>query len=198
MKTIFYIHVVAIAASLFLISCNESRRGNAGFFSEDGDKAAAGSRKDEYDHKKQRDSEFVFETVANQYGEIKLAELAIQRSHTPAIKKLAEQMQTDHSATLNELKMLAQAKAISVPVEETDASKRELEKIADESGTEFDEQWCAQMIDMHEESIEKFEKRLDDTEDSDLKTYIAKTLAVLKDHRESLKRYRGKSDNRNS
>jgi putative membrane protein len=101
-------------------------------------------------------------------------------------------LQTDHTASLNELKTLAQAKAISVPVQEPDASKRKMENIAEESGEEFDEEWCKEMMDMHDENIDRFEKRLDDTEDSELKAFIAKTLPVLKEHHESLRAYNQK------
>jgi putative membrane protein len=94
---------------------------------------------------------------------------------------------TDHTASLNELKTLAQAKAISVPVEEHDASKRKLEDLAEEEEEDFDEAWCKEMIDMHDKSIDKYRKRLDDTEDDELKDYLSKTLPVLEKHHADLK-----------
>jgi putative membrane protein len=42
------------------------------------------------------------------------------------------------------------------------------------------------MIDRHEESINKFEKRMDKTEDPDLKAFITKTLPALRMHLEQL------------
>jgi putative membrane protein len=179
-------HILAIAASLALVSCNESRRGNDSNLNEERNEAAAESNTDKFAGKKQKDADFVYEVVASSYGEIKLAELANQKSRTPEVKKIAEQLVTDHTSSLNELKTLAQAKAISVPVEEADASKRKLENIAEESGREFDEKWCKEMMDLHERDIDRFEKRMDDTEDPELKAFIRKTLAVLKDHHESL------------
>jgi putative membrane protein len=179
--------MLAIAASFTLLSCTDSKRGSDAGFTEGGEEAADVAKTEKHNAKKQRDADFVFETVANQYGEIKLAELAIQRSHSPDVKRLAERLQKDHSASLNELKTLAQTKSISVPVEETEEGKRKLERFADESGVEFDKNWCSEMVRMHEESIDKFEKRSEDTEDADLKTYLRKTVPVLKEHDESLK-----------
>ena len=189
MKKIFYIYSAAIAASLVLAACNDSER-RAGYVRGHASQAAAAQGKPEAEEKKKRDSGFTFETVANQYGEIKLAELAVRRSRTPEIRKLAERIITDHSASLNELKTLAQTRHFAVPVEENDASKKMLEKISHSSATEFDEQWCAQLIGMHDESIGKFQERLNDTADQELKTYIGTILPLLKDHLKSLKRYR--------
>jgi putative membrane protein len=169
-----------------LVSCNESGRGNDSNLNEERNEAAAESNTDKFAGKKQKDADFVYEVVASSYGEIKLAEVANQKSRTPQVKKIAELLLTDHTSSLNELKTLAQAKAISVPVEETDASKRKLENIAEESGEAFDEKWCSEMKDRHEKDIEVFEKRMDDTEDPDLKAFIDKTLPVLKKHHESL------------
>lgn len=184
MKRIY--QVLAIGASLILLGCNGQGVGDSNL-NEEGNEAAEEANTDKFAGKKQRDAEFVYEVVASNYGELKLAELANQRSRTASVKKIAEALVTDHTAALNELKTLAQAKAISVPVQETDAAKRKLEDIADESGEDFDEEWVSEMLEFHEKSIDGFEKRLEDTDDAELKSFITKTLPLLKKHRDSLK-----------
>ena len=181
MKSIY--QILAVAASLTLLSCERSGNSN---LNEERNEAADESNTDKFAGKKQRDADFVFEAVASNYGEVKLAELANQRSRTEQVKEIAQKLLADHTASLNELKTLAQAKAISVPVEETDAAKRKLVNIAEESGKDFDKKWVGEMLDMHEKSIERFEKRLEDTEDAGLKSFINKTLPVLKEHRHHL------------
>lgn len=184
MKRIY--QVLAIGASLVLLGCN-GQGGSDSNLNEERNEAAEEANTGKFAGKKQRDAEFVYEVVATNYGELKLAELANQRSRTASVKKIAEALVTDHSAALNELKTLAQAKAISVPVQETDAAKRKLEDIAEESGDDFDEEWVAEMLDLHEKSIDTFEKRLNDTDDAELKSFISKTLPLLQKHRDSLK-----------
>lgn len=186
MKKIY--HILAIAGSLTLVSCNESRRGNDSNLNEDRNEAAAESNTEMFEGKKQKDADFVYDVVGSSYGEIKLAELANQRSRTGGVKQIAQQLLTDHTASLNELKTLAQAKAISIPVEEPDASKRKLEDMAEEGGSEFDKEWVQEMIELHEKDIDEFEDRLKNTEDAELKAFINKTLPVLKKHHESLQR----------
>ena len=177
---------VMMGAALMMAGCNESRRGNDSNVNETRNEAAAESNADKFEGQTQKDSEFVYEVVASNYSEIKLAELANQKSRNKQVKEVAQTLLTDHTASLNELKILAQAKAISIPVQERDASKRKLENLAEESGEDFDEAWAREMMQAHDEMIEKFEDRLEDTQDAELKGYIEKTLPVLKKHHDAL------------
>jgi len=179
-------------ASLAMVSCNESRRGNDSNVNEDRNEAAAESNDDKFAGKKQRDADFVYDVVESSYGEIKLAELGNQKSRTPEVKRIAQMLLIDHTASLNELKTIAQAKAISIPVEEGNDSKRRLENLAQESVDEFDQTWVKVMMVLHDENVREFESRLDDTSDAELKAFINKTLPVLKKHHQSLEGFNEK------
>lgn len=181
--------MLPILGLLVFAGCNESRRGNDSNVNEPRDEAAAEENKDKFEGKAQRDARFVYEVVSANYAEIKLAELANQKSRSAEVKQIAQQLITDHTASLNELKTLAQAKAIAVPVEETDAGQRVLQDLAEEYDEDFEKQWTREMLDLHEKDIDKFEDRLDDTEDPELKAFINKTLPVLKEHQEHLKTF---------
>lgn len=175
-----------MGTALVLSACNESRRGNDSNLNETRNEAAAESNGGKFEGKTRRDAEFVYEVVESNYGEIKLAELANQRSRNNEVKQIAQTLLNDHTASLNELKTLAQSKAISIPVEERASGKRKLDNLADKSGDEFDKSWCKEMMDLHDGTIKKFEKRLEDSNDAELKAYITKTLSVLRKHHESL------------
>lgn len=180
------IHIIMTCAALALAACNESRRGNDSNVNEPRNEAAAEANEDKFVGETEADAEFTYDVVASNYGEIKLAELANQRSRNKEVKSVAQMLLTDHTAALNELKTIAQAKAISIPVEERETAEKKIDNLADKSGEEFDKDWTNEMLEMHEEGIEKFENRLEDTEDPELKAYISKTLPVLKKHREEL------------
>ena len=183
MKVLFGITMGIV---LLLSACNESRRGNDSNVNETRNEAAAESNTDKFEGKTQRDAEFVYEVIESNYEKIKLAELANQRSRNSEVKQIAQTLLNDLPASLNELKTLAQSKAISIPVKERPSTERKLDNLADKSGYEFNKRWCDEMMDLHEETVEKFEKRLEDTNDADLKAYISKTLPVLRKHHESL------------
>jgi putative membrane protein len=174
--------VMTVASLLATYSCNDVRRDEDSL-----DRAKEANSEKFKEDKAEQDAEFVEEAVASKYAEIKLAEVANQRSRNAEIKKVAELIRTDHSSALNELKTLAQAKAISVPVEETQASKRKMEDFTQQTGNDFDENWCKEMIDLHEDNIDKFENRLEKTDDVELKSWISKTLPALRTHHQKLK-----------
>ena len=172
-----------------MLACNEAKREGDDATNDNKDsKEQADEANDEKfeDNDMENDADFVARTVELNYGEIKFAQLATQNSSNPEVKKMAAMLVTDHTKTLNELKAFASSKSISVPVEEDDEARRKTERFSDEAGKDFDKKWCKEMIDRHEESINKFEKRIDKTEDADLKAWMTKTLPTLKSHRDQL------------
>lgn len=187
MKRIF--RILTVVSLVSMLACNEAKRENDGDAVDNKDsKEQADEANDEKfeDNDMENDADFVARTVELNYGEIKFAQLASQNSSNPEVKKIAAMLVTDHTKTLNELKAFASSKSISVPVEEDDEARRKTERFSDEAGKDFDKKWCKEMIDRHEESINKFEKRIDKTEDADLKAWLTKTLPVLKSHRDQL------------
>jgi putative membrane protein len=99
---------------------------------------------------------------------------------------------------LGELKTFASSKSISIPSEADDEAMRKTKRFSDEAGTDFDKKWCKEMIDRHEETINKFEKRMDKTEDADLKAWLSKTLPTLRSHLQMLEGHHEKIKDTNS
>ena len=175
--------------TLLLAACNESRRGNDSNLNEGRNEAAAEANTGKFSGETQRDAEFVYNVVESNYAEIKLAELGHQRARDPGLKQIAQTILVHHKTSLNDLKTLAQARAISVPVQEAQQARRDLERMADEPDEDFDLVWCERMLDIHNRNIDKFEKRLRHTTDPELERFINTTLAVLREHLSSLKRW---------
>lgn len=181
MKRIF--KIFTLISLVAMLSCNETRREKE----EDSNEAAEEANDDKFkDNDMENDADFVAEVVAKNYAEIRLAQLASQRSANPEVKSIAKMLEADHTKVLNELKSLAKQKAISIPVEEQDKDKRQIDNFYDESGKDFDKKWTKELIDRHETSINKFEKRYEKTEDADLKSFVDKTLPHLRMHLEKL------------
>lgn len=140
------------------------------------------------DKKKEKDAEFVAEVVASNHAEIELARLASTRSDNPKVKELAKRLEEDHNKLLTELRAFAGTKAISVPSEPEDDAKRKIEDLSKEIDVkDFNKEWCKEMADKHEKTIEKFEERAEKTEDADLKIWITQTLPSLRTHLDNVK-----------
>ena len=130
----------------------------------------------------EKDADFVVNAVTSNLAEIKIAQLAKNKSSNADVKAMATTLEEQHMKILNELKAYADKKGIAIPLQESDKDASEMNKLAEEPTDKFDEKWCDAMEDRHEKSINKFESRLDKTEDPELKAWIVATLPGLKEH----------------
>jgi len=140
------------------------------------------------DRDDEKDADFIVNTIASNYAEIKLAQLAGTRSSDTGIKDMATLLEKDHSALIRQFQGYAAQKGISVPLEETADDKKEITNLSEEKeAKDFDKKWCSALEDRHQKSINNFEKRLDKTEDVELKNLISNTLPALRAHLAMLK-----------
>lgn len=139
----------------------------------------------------EKDADFVVNTIAANYAEIKLAQLAMDRTSNTKIKDIAKTIETDHSKVIDELKAFANKNGIAVPTDQTDAAAMDLNKMAKEDAEDFDNKWSSELKDKHDEAIRKFESYMDKTEDVELKNWISSTLPTLRSHRAMLEQVEG-------
>lgn len=157
---------------------------------ENSEEIAKDANDDKFDDNKdvKNDADFVAEQVAANYAELKLAQLASEKSSVADIKKVAKMLETEHSKKLNELQQLASSKSITIPIEADKESIKTVENLRDEKDAEnFNEEWCKEMVDKHEKKIEDYEDKLENTEDAELKSWISQTLPGLRSHLDQLK-----------
>jgi len=146
------------------------------------------------DRDEEKDADFVVNAIANNYAEIKLSELALSRSTDTGVKEIATMLQADHTKVLNELKAYAEKRGIAVPEAETDEALKERNSLAEKEAKDFDEKWCDMLEDNHKKTINKFETRINKTEDMELKNWISATLPGLRGHLEMIKKHEDRVD----
>jgi putative membrane protein len=175
--------LMIVFAALVMVSCTPKEK------SADSNEAAEDANEEKFDDKKdEKDAEFVAEVVASNYGEIELAKLASTRSDNAQVKEVAKMLEDDHNKLLTELQAFAGTKAITVPTEPKDDAKRKIEDLTKEEDIkDFNKEWCKEMADKHEKTIEKFEDRAEKTADADLKIWINQTLPHLRTHLDKVK-----------
>ncbi|MFZ6010945.1 MAG: DUF4142 domain-containing protein [Bacteroidota bacterium] len=172
--------VLMLVSLVAMLACDARRP-------EDSNEAAEEANEDKFtENDSEKDADFVADLVAANYEEIKLAQVARQRSADTQVKEIASLLETQHAKQLNDLKALAASKSISVPVEEDDGARNRIKKISDETQN-FDEKWCKEQIDGHEDMISDLEARKDNTEDEDLKAWIDKVLPEMRSHLDKVK-----------
>ena len=172
-------------ASFVMTGCDQ-KRNNA---DKDTAEAAEDANDDKFQtQKSEQDAEFIAEAVANNYAEIEIAQLGVQRSDNAEIKAVGRELEDAHNKLLKDLQNLAEKKAISVPQSSEDEDRRKIEDLNKEDKIkDFNREWCETMVKKHEKSIEEFEERLAKTEDPDIKALVNESLPHLRSHLEKVK-----------
>ncbi|MGC3943405.1 MAG: DUF4142 domain-containing protein [Chryseolinea sp.] len=182
MKKISTMAVLAASALLLTITACNSRKQEVASNNESIEMAKDANDSTFTDRTEEKDADFVVNAVTSNLAEIKIAQLAKNKSSDADVKDMATQLEEQHFKILNELKAYADKKGIAIPLQEAEKDAKEMSRLSEEPADKFDEKWCEAMEDRHEKSINKFEARLDKTEDPELKEWIAATLPGLKEH----------------
>lgn len=127
-----------------------------------------------------------FVKTASQSGmsEVKVAELGVKKAENSEVKSFAEMLVKHHTEANTELGKLAEAKGVqlssSAPAEAAD----KVQGLEKQSGKNFDKEFLQGLISSHKTSIKNFENVSADSKDSELKSWVDKTLPTLKAHLE--------------
>jgi putative membrane protein len=178
--------LIVFPVLLLVIYACEPKKNSDGVNDNDNDnkdtKEIAEDRNDDkFDEKDaEKNAQFVVDAVAANLDEIRLAELAEKRATSKEVKEIATMLKTQHTSLVNELKSYASKKVISIPTDETEKADDKADDLND--GKDFDKKWCAQMKDMHEKSIKRFEDASTSLSDAELKNLASNALPTLRTH----------------
>lgn len=128
------------------------------------------------------EKQFVQKAAAGNTAEIKLAQLAEQKSQDSKVKDFANRMITDHGKANNDLKPIADAAYVGMPDQlkgEAKATYNVLEKL---SGRNFDRMYISNMVIDHRKDAAEYQKEQSQVKDPQLKTYLDNTLPVVQSH----------------
>lgn len=145
----------------------------------------------ESDKPRDKDHAFIQTAGKSGLGEVKMAELAVEKGHSEEVKNLAAMLVKDHTQANQELGAIAKAKGIEIPMP-GEKEKEKLAVLSAKSGADFDKAFLAEMKECHKKGIHLYEETSSEAKDKDLKAYIDKTLPVLRTHAEQVKKLHGK------
>jgi putative membrane protein len=116
-------------------------------------------------------------------AEIATGKLALEKSQDGEVRKFAQMMVDDHSAALNDVQHLAQAKAMTLPSEPDTKHKAALKALQAMDGARFDRQYMSQAgVGDHRKTRELLQKVQARAKDGDLKALAGKMLPVVEQH----------------
>lgn len=131
-----------------------------------------------------KSSDVTFAKRANQadLAEVKMGELAQQKSSNSAVKQFGERMVTDHSKANTELKQAAAKDNITLPTSMNAKDRGTYDKLSKLSGSQFDRQYMKGQVSDHEKVISEFQKEANEGGNSNIKNFASETLPTLQEH----------------
>jgi putative membrane protein len=132
------------------------------------------------------DKDFILTAAQGGMTEVKLGELAAQNGTRADVIEFGQQMVKDHSAINADLKTLAAQKEVTLP-DSLDAKHQNMvNKMAALSGSDFDKVYIASMIKDHKMDAKEFKAESAATKDTDIKSFVDKSLSVVQRHLEHI------------
>ena len=121
--------------------------------------------------------DFIHDVAVANMAEIDLAQLAAERGTADGVKQFARMMINDHSAAQDKMKSLAAELKIELPDQVDEKSRDQRDKLAKQSGPDFDREYATAMVDGHKDLIDRLEPRIDKKTLEQLKDSNGKTTA---------------------
>ncbi len=193
MKTNTLKFFLVMLLSAFMISCN-----NQGARDRDNinDSVELNDNDNDMLGDEDRDIDFMEEAAYGGLLEVELGQYAQQNAQDARVRNFGAMMVRDHSKANNELKALAASKNITIPTALDDKHLDKINDIKEKRGFEFDKAYMKEMIDDHENDVDKFKKQAEKGNDADIKAFAANTLSILLMHQDSAKNIKDYIDNR--
>jgi putative membrane protein len=140
---------------------------------------AAASAQDRRGTRMSPDDKFVKGAMSGGQLEVKLSQLALQRSTNAKIKQFAQMIIDDHSRANNELTKIA---GVSTSATMNPIHTAIYNEISQKQGEEFDECYVISQVLGHTEAIMCFGMEAKKGQKAELKEFAEKTLPTLKKH----------------
>src|SRR5688572_1725958 len=114
--------------------------------------------------------------------EIRLAELAEQKSQSQEVKQLAQMLRQDHQQAQDQLKQAAQTAQVNIPTELPPHKQTKLQAFQQLEGKVFDNAFTMSQIESHLKSIMMYQNEAQNGTDQQIKQYAQQTGSKLRQH----------------
>ncbi|MBW4039776.1 MAG: DUF4142 domain-containing protein [Acidobacteria bacterium] len=130
------------------------------------------------------DSDKTFLTNASQgnLDEIKLGELAEQKSTNPQVKSFAHTMIVQHKMLQEKMAPFAQQWSIVPPTTLNSDDQQEFDKLSGLSGSDFDKEYISNAVQQHKQALDAFNQEISSTTDQQFKQAVMKGKSVVAAH----------------
>lgn len=128
------------------------------------------------------DVRFLQKAAADGLAEVALGELAQKKALREEVRQFGQRMAQDHAKANEQLKAVASAHHVSVPSTLDRRHEREMDKLSQLVGGDFDRAYMSRMVSDHRKDVREFRKRANAKTQTDVTRFAASTLPVLESH----------------
>ncbi len=128
------------------------------------------------------DLKFANMVAQSDLAEIQLGNLALQKSNSDQVKKIAQRLIDDHTKSSQALKEVASSKGMTLPTEPDPKDKALATKLEGESGDKFDKDFIAANSSDHHKVLAAFKKEASDGNDPEIKGFATQYMPAIQEH----------------
>lgn len=128
------------------------------------------------------DNDFATSAAQANLAEIRMADLAMNKTSNPEVKNMAQHLEADHSKANEQLKQIAARMNIGLPTKLDAKNQAEYDRLSKLSGPEFDRAYTRNQAHAHKAVIADFRREAAHGTDPELKKYASDTLPALEHH----------------
>jgi putative membrane protein len=145
---------------------------------------AEAARANPGNNKNAEDVEFLLDALRTSLAEaeVRLGDLATQRSADMRVREYGAAMRDDHGAQAAELRRLLEPLAVTIPEEPSAEAQLNHAALARLSGKEFDTAYLDAMIASHREALEEYGAQTHANPDRALGEFASKSVTMLREH----------------
>jgi putative membrane protein len=126
--------------------------------------------------------EFAMKAAMGSMLEVKLAQLAQQKSQSQDVKQLAQKIEQDHTQANQQLMRVAQQKNVQLPADLKGEAQETYQAFQQLEGKDFDDAYLLNNIKHHLHDVMMFQKEAQNGTDQDIKQWATQTLPKLQQH----------------
>jgi putative membrane protein len=106
------------------------------------------------------DKMFVKKALEGSMAEVKMGQLAVQKSSDPQVKQFGQRMVDDHTKLIEQMKPVAEQIGVKVPTECSKKDQATLTKMEALSGSDFDTAYVKDMVKDHKADDKDFKQEI--------------------------------------
>lgn len=176
-KITSYVTVLSLAFALTTSCSNEK----------DSKEVAEEVNEENLNRKDEKSAEHLVEAYSGGMFEIKASENASLNASTAEVKRIAAMMVEAHGKMNLDIEKLAASKSVVLPQDLTDDQRKDLEKLTEKTGVDYDKAYISKMKDKHEDALSKLNKISDKCDDAEIKSWAQTTAPEVSSHLEMIK-----------